>query len=310
MSFLSLRSSSVKINSSFSTPFISTHGVPQGSVLGPLLCIIYILPIQSIFRKYPYIHYHLFADDLQIYTSFPISCDSNSIQLSIFNCLTELTDWFSHNSLSLNMTKTDTIIISRPTYPLIITHPFLLALPTSQSITTLGFTINSHLDYSDHISIMIRNANYFLYNIRKARNKLTFSMTKSLIHSLVFSRLIYCCSLLCNLPLKLMLKLEKIQRRAIRTLYKLKFSSIVSISTLMRSLGWFKFRYLCRYRLLCITHKVIHLRSPEYLADLISMHTLSRASRKCHTMKIVQRSTISAHSESAFSVCPNQQKPH
>ena len=40
----------------------------------------------------------------------------------------------------------------------------------------------------------------------------------------------------------------------------------------------------------------------EYLADLISMHTLSRASRKCHTMKIVQRSTISAHSESAFSV--------
>ena len=140
----------------------------------------------------------------------------------------ELTDWFSHNSLSLNITKTDTIIISRPTYPLIITHPFLLSLPTSQSLTTLGFTINSHLDYSDHISIMIRNANYFLYNIRKSRN-----MTKSLIHSLVFSRLIYCCSLLCNLPLKLMLKLEMIQRRAIRTLYKLKFSSKVSISTLM-----------------------------------------------------------------------------
>ena len=195
------------------------------------------------------------------------------------------------------MTKTDTIIISRPTYPLIITHPFLLTLHILQSITTLGFTINSHLDYSDHISIMIRNATYFLY-IRKSRNKLTFSMTKSLIHSLVFSRLIYCCSRLCNLPLKLMLKLEKI-RRAIRTLYKLKFSSIVSISTLMRSLGWLKYRYICRYRLLCITHKVIHLRSPEYLADLISIQTISRASRKCHTIKIVQRSTIS---ESAFSV--------
>ena len=173
-----------------------------------------------------------------------------------------------------------------------VSHPFLLSITTSQSLTTLGFTINSHLDYSDHIFIMIHNANYFLYNIRKSRNKLTFSMTKSLIHSLVFSRLIYCCSLLCNLPLKLMLKLEKIQRRAIRTLYKLKLSSIVSISTLMRSLGWLKFRYLCRYRLLCITHKVIHLRSPEYLADLISIQTLSRASRKCHTMKIMQRSTL------------------
>ena len=191
-------------------------------------------------------------------TSFPIFCDSNSIKLSIFNCLTELTGCFSHNSLSRNMTKNDTIILSRPTYPLIITHPFLLSLPTSQSITTLGFTINSHLDYSDHVSIMIRNANYFLYTIRKSRNKLTFSMTKSLIHSsvykrsLVLSRLIYCCVLLCNLPLKLMLKLEMIQRRAIRTLYKLKFSSIVSISALMRSFGWLKFRNLCRYRLLHI----------------------------------------------------------
>ena len=99
-----------------------------------------------------------------------------------------------------------------------------------------------------------------------------------------------------------MLKLKMIQRRAIRTLYKLNFSSIVSISALMRSLGWLKFRYICRYRLLCITHKVIYLRSPEYLADLISFQILSRASRKCHTMKIVQRSTLSAHSESAFSV--------
>ena len=99
---------------------------------------------------------------------------------------------------------------------------------------------------------------------------------------------IYLCSLLCNLPLKLMLKLEMIQRRAILTLYKVKFSSIVSISTLMRSLNWLKFRYLCRYRLLCITHKVIYLRFSEYLADLISIQILSRASRKCHTMKIVQ----------------------
>ena len=138
------------------------------------------------------------------------------------------------NSHSLNMNTTYIIIFSRPRSPLSITHPFLLYLPTSESITILGFTLTSHLDYYPHINNMIRTANYFLYNIRKSSYKLTFAMTKCLIHSLVFSRLIYCCSLLCNLSVNLIYKLERIQRRAIRVLYKLNFASIVSISDLMR----------------------------------------------------------------------------
>ena len=111
--------------------------------------------------------------------------------MSMFNCITDLTHWFSINSISLNMTKTNTIIFSKPRSPLSITHPFLLSLLTSQSITTLGFTITSHLDYSPNINNMIRTANYFIYNIRKSRYNLTFAMTKCVIHSLVFNRLIY-----------------------------------------------------------------------------------------------------------------------
>ena len=50
-----------------------------------------------------------------------------------------------------------------------------------------------------------------------------------------------------------MYKLDRIQRRAIRVLYKLNFASIVSISDLMKSLGWLKFRYIYIHKLLCIT---------------------------------------------------------
>ena len=85
-----------------------------------------------------------------------------------------------HNSLSLNMTKTDTIIFSRPSSPLSITHPCLLSLPTSESTTTLCFTLTSHLDYSPHNNNMICTANYFIYNIRKSRYKLTDEMFNSL----------------------------------------------------------------------------------------------------------------------------------
>ena len=143
---------------------------------------------------------------IQIYTSFPPSSDPESMQLSIYNCITELTKWFANNSLSLNISKTDTIILSHPSSPLNITHPFLLSLPTSQSVTTLGITFDAHFNVTAQIVNIIRRytANYYLYNIRKTRNKLTFNLTKCLIYALVFSRLRYCCSLFTTLPIHLL----------------------------------------------------------------------------------------------------------
>ena len=70
MSFVSSRPSSVKINSSLSPRYDNIHGVPQGSVIGPILLIIYIIIIKSIYHEYPNINYHLYADDLQIYRNF------------------------------------------------------------------------------------------------------------------------------------------------------------------------------------------------------------------------------------------------
>ena len=55
-----------------------------------------------------------------------------------------------------------------------------------------------------------------------------------------------------------MYRLYRIQRRVIRLLYKLNVVSIVSVSDVMRSLGWLKFRYICIHKLLFIIHKAIH----------------------------------------------------
>ena len=122
----------------------------------------------------------------------PPGSDIDIIQILIYNCINDLISCFS---LSLHITNTNSIILSRYLSSITLTHSFLISLPISNTTTILGFTINNALYYSVHISNTVLTANYLLYNIGKACSKLTFTLTKSLLHSLVFSRHRYCNSL-------------------------------------------------------------------------------------------------------------------
>ena len=109
ISYLNSRSYSIRIESHLTKPRLISNGVPQGSVLAPILFNIYLCPLLDIFDKYPDINFHVYADDIHIYCNLP----DPSLNVSTLNkCLEKIRYWLAANSLALNSEKTTAILIN------------------------------------------------------------------------------------------------------------------------------------------------------------------------------------------------------
>ncbi len=112
-SYLSDRYHFVYLNRESSQLSPVKYGVPQGSVLGPLLFSIYMLPLGNIIRKYR-ISFHCYADDTQLYIS--TRPDETSKLSKLTECVKNVKDWMTNNFLLLNLDKTLILLIRHITY--------------------------------------------------------------------------------------------------------------------------------------------------------------------------------------------------
>ena len=104
LSYLSQRQQSVLINGVKSKMVPLSCGVPQGSVLGPILFTIYLLPLGDIIRKHG-LKFHMYADDCQLYTSFSMS--TNEAVSSMQMAIDDIRAWYAANMLDLNDDKSN-----------------------------------------------------------------------------------------------------------------------------------------------------------------------------------------------------------
>ena len=107
-SYLMDRQQMVKVKECVGEPFQTKYGVPQGSVLGPLLFTLYTTPLSKIISRHNVCH-HLYADDTQIYVTLSKSEPAMSLAL-LQDCLLDVGDWMRSSKLKLNPDKTEVLL--------------------------------------------------------------------------------------------------------------------------------------------------------------------------------------------------------
>ena len=194
--YLSSRCFRVKCNNTFSSLHTCLFGVPQGSVLGPLLFILYTTPLSTL--NHLSFNHHLYADDTQLFLSFhPPNFHSNITHLQ--NALQRISSWMTANLLTLNSSKTELLLIGLK-QQLSKIHDSSLTLTTTHSARNLGFIFDEHLTLSDQISALSKSCYYHIRELRYIRPYLDFKTASTIATSIVHSKLDYCNFLYHNLP--------------------------------------------------------------------------------------------------------------
>uniref|UniRef100_A0A3Q3MWV1 Reverse transcriptase domain-containing protein n=1 Tax=Labrus bergylta TaxID=56723 RepID=A0A3Q3MWV1_9LABR len=302
-SYFTDRQQFININNCSSSIALLSQGVNQGSVLGPLLFIIYFLPLGNIICQHG-LHFHCYTDDIQLYIS--INSITTETCSTLTNCLNEIKTWMHTNFLSLNYAKSDIIIIGPKSLTNSI-HNFSFTIDNSTlspfpHIRNLGVIFDSQLSFDHHVTQLTRTAFFHLKNIARLRPLLSFSAAETLIHAFITSRLDYCNSILFGTPSKVLNKLQYIQNSAARLLTHLR--TCEHITPVLQNLHWLPVPYRIQFKILLLTHKALNHQAPSYLTALLHPHTPVRVRRssKANLLSPPLRTKHRTWGDRAFSI--------
>lgn len=259
-SYLENRKQITKFNNVKSPSINNEFGVPQGSILGALLFVIYINDMPHVLKECEIV---LYADDTLIFAEADREEDCHEkLQRDINN----INNWLKMNKLKLNESKTKLMEINMNNSSLLKINNE--TIEKVKNIKYLGFIIDQKLNFKEHIDFMCKKIGKKIGFLKRIRNKISMLTAINIYNTIIKphfefgSTILYTCCTKTQIE-----RLQKLQNKAMRSL--LKCNRYTSIQFMLESLKWLNIQQRLKFNTIYFIQKMKIGCAPEYMLDEI-----------------------------------------
>ena len=294
-SYLFERKQTVCIDRTCSSMRSLNVGVPQGSIIGPLLYIIFTNDLPESVHGHPP---EVQVQERQVQHTYNVDCyrcgsiccfaddssysfsssEADSISEKLSSKYSTISDFMGSHQLKLNSDKTHLLVIrsdaarrSNPEFTVTLNTSTEIIQP-SKSEKLLGGIMAQNLKFTEHIQdhedSMLKALNSRINALKKVSHSASFKTRKTVANGIIISRLIYLIPLWSGCQKYLMNSLQVMQNKAARVVTRR--GKRTPTKALLRQCGWLSVAQLSVYHSLVLVYKILSTKSPQYLHEKLS----------------------------------------